>query len=453
MNDPKRQYSTTLMRAPFSGDGHTIVANRMVRNRNLSYKARGILTYLGSHVEGWETSEERLAEESTDKLHAVRSGLAELEEDGYMLRFREVLANGTRAGALWIFSDNPNTLPEHALTILEQLAAEGRRFIPLNGRTRESMKRRRPQSTPDARETSEPTSENHILEPDGQNSRSEPVLENPILDPTSDFPSLENPMLKNTTAEGEGEEGDAHAGASGDPSAGDEPQWGVSGRRRPSGPTRASADLIRTISWDVLLEDEELTIEEHRELAALADAARPVVQAQQGLSWEEYVAWLRQGWVRPDGRRTFNTFHGALRWRLLPEQIQGRAWAWACERRGVQAFSGARGGREVSPPGAQVHTATCGRHGTTLTGQGRCLPCEAEATAQDRSAQKAPAPEPTPELEDRQDEEPELEELDPQVLARMYDAIGQPPPEEYHQARAALEALRSAAAHEESTRR
>lgn len=422
MNDPKRQYSTVLMRAPFSGDGHTIVANRMVRDRKLSFKARGILTYLGSHVEGWETSEERLADESTDKLHAVRTGLAELEEDGYMLRFREILANGTRAGALWIFSDNPDTLPGHAQAILDQLAAEGRRFVPLNKRTRESMKRRRPAPQDVTEGAPDPGWENPILDPGEQNPSSGPTSENPILGPTSDFPSLENPMPKNTTHEEEGEEGDARAGASPEsPSAGDEPVWGVAGGADFVAPTLASAQLIRAIAGRALLPGEELSAVDHQRLAGLVEAVRPVVESQPGLSWQEYEAWLHQGWVRPDGRRTFRTFSGALGWRLQPEQVRGQAWPWACERRGAQEASEARGERETptSGGGSGTHTSTCGVHGTKLM-EGVCVPCEKETALEDQRAAKAAEPQ-----EGFDEFDFEAEEIDPEILREIEESFAE----------------------------
>lgn len=384
MNDPKRQYSTVLMRAPFSGDGHTIVANRMVRDKNLSFKARGILTYLGSHSEGWETSEERLAQEGTDKLHAVRTGLAELEEDGYMLRFREILADGTRAGALWIFSDNPDTLPGHAQAILDQFAAEeGRRFIPLNKRTRESMKRRRPAPQDSTEGTSEPGYENPTLDPEEQNPSSGPTSENRILAPTSDFPSLENPMHKNTTIEGEGEDQDARAHASNDPSPGDTPKEGagLQGQRRYRGVSLASRDLIAEIVRAVLTEREGISDGEWTEFAARTDMMRSTVE-QSPVSWEEYQAWLRQGWVHPDGRPAFKDFSKTLRWRLNPDRLRSEAWVWVLEQRAAKEDSGPQGGREAPrselSDGRPELNGVCGLHKTTYTSDGKCLRCEAE---------------------------------------------------------------------------
>lgn len=273
--------------------------------------------------------------------------------------------------------------------------------------------------------------------------------------PVPGFPGTGVPVtgapgtFKNNSGEQEGEEGDARARAGGDPSPVDEPQWGVAGGHRPAAPSGASASLIAGIARTVLLENESLTPEEHRELAALADMARPLVDQTRGLSWEEYTAWLRQGWVRPDGRRTFRTLAGALRWRLAPEQIQTKAWAWACEQRGAREASEARGGREVPESTSQVHASTCGRHGTTLTDDGRCLRCEQEARDEDRrkAAEEAAAAaadsSDQEEYDEYTDEDLAMIELDPEELAAAYRSMGTPPTEAYAAARAALEANRS----------
>ena len=243
----------------------------------------------------------------------------------------------------------------------------------------------------------------------------------------------------------EGEEGDARARAMGEPSPVDEPQWGVAGGAGFAAPSLASAELIREIAGRVLLPGEGLTAADHQRLAMLAEAARPLVDAQPGLSWEEYTAWLKQGWVRPDGRRTFKSLPGALGWRLLPEQIRGQAWAWACEQRGAQEPSGARGGREVPPGGVQVHAGVCGRHKVALTDDGKCLRCESEEAAEwqrleaERAAAAAAA-----EADDQDvDSEPEIEELDPALLEQMYASLrGEPATDEFRQAREQLEAER-----------
>jgi len=58
-----------------------------LENESLSFKAKGILTYLLSKEDGWEFSLEKLRNVSFEGETAVRSGLKELEEAGYIDRF------------------------------------------------------------------------------------------------------------------------------------------------------------------------------------------------------------------------------------------------------------------------------------------------------------------------------------------------------------------------------
>lgn len=368
----EHRYKTTLARAPFSGDGHTILANAALRDHRLSWKARGILGYLGSHSFGWGVSEKQLEKEAPDGLASLRSGLTELEEFSYMRRFRERLANGSLGDALWVISDNPGVLGSYAAELRATFEAEGRRFVEMPVRTRKRSKR-----------AAEPTCENRTLDGSEQNRRSGPTYDFPTLGD----PNQANRITKKTKDVEEGEEGDAHARATGDSSAGDEPSWGVAGGTGFAAPTLASANLVRDIAGQVLLPGEALTAADHQRLAMLVEAARPVVDAQPGLAWEEYEKWLRQGWVRPDGRRTFRTLPGALAWRLQPAQIQGEAWAWACEQRGAQEASEAQGERDVPKPRTHVHTGTCGRHKVALSDESKCLRCEHEEAQEIRQHQ------------------------------------------------------------------
>ena len=190
----------------------------------------------------------------------------------------------------------------------------------------------------------------------------------------------------------EGEEGVARAREADSPSPDDEPQWGVAGGRRSARPTLADADVITDLARQVLAEGEALSADEHQELAGQVRAVRPVVEAQPGLSWAEYEAWLSQGWLRADGRPAYKIFSRALSWRLRPEQVRDHAWVWACQRRGAQEESEARGTR-AAPERRKEHEQRCGRHDTTLL-DGRCVLCdeeEREAEAQRRADEEAAA--------------------------------------------------------------
>ena len=222
----------------------------------------------------------------------------------------------------------------------------------------------------------------------GVTSKDEPV---PGF-PGAGEPGLGNPgTFKNNTGEQEGEEGDRAPARETDPSPDDEPQWGVTGARRSARPTLEDADVITDLARQVMAEGEVLTADEHQELAGQVRAVRPVVEAQPGLSWAEYEAWLGQGWLRPDGTAAYKMFSRALSWRLQPERVKDRAWVWACQRRGAREESEARGARKA--PERTEHEQTCGRHDTTLL-DGRCVPCaeeDREAEAQRRADEEAAA--------------------------------------------------------------
>lgn len=66
----------------------TQVRNEWARDRRLGYKARGLLTYLHSHEDGYELSLAQIVRDGTDGKDAVKTGLDELEAAGYLTRLR-----------------------------------------------------------------------------------------------------------------------------------------------------------------------------------------------------------------------------------------------------------------------------------------------------------------------------------------------------------------------------
>lgn len=83
-----------------------MIANAAVRDERLTFKARGILAYLLSQSEGWDTSIRRLAESGPDGRSAVETGVKELVEAGYLIideQARE--ADGGFGGNTWRVTD------------------------------------------------------------------------------------------------------------------------------------------------------------------------------------------------------------------------------------------------------------------------------------------------------------------------------------------------------------
>jgi hypothetical protein len=75
-----------IIRGDIPTDGYTIVDNLWLRDRRLSYKAKGILAAIASHAAGYRLSTAQLIDESADGRDAVRTGLVELEKFGYLRR-------------------------------------------------------------------------------------------------------------------------------------------------------------------------------------------------------------------------------------------------------------------------------------------------------------------------------------------------------------------------------
>lgn len=69
-----------------------MVANEVLRDKNLSFKAKGMYAYLFSKPDEWDFSSNRMILETTDRRDAIMGMLKELEENGYLKRDR--LPNG-----------------------------------------------------------------------------------------------------------------------------------------------------------------------------------------------------------------------------------------------------------------------------------------------------------------------------------------------------------------------
>lgn len=75
----------TIVKQP---TGFTQVANIVIRDPALSWKAKGIYALLYSKPNGWQFSTKRIADEARDGYEGTLSGLQELEKAGYIQRRR-----------------------------------------------------------------------------------------------------------------------------------------------------------------------------------------------------------------------------------------------------------------------------------------------------------------------------------------------------------------------------
>ena len=67
-------------------DNFTIINNSVFRNKNLSWKAKGILAQMLSLPEEWDYSEAGLSKLAKDGITSTKSALKELEKEGYLFR-------------------------------------------------------------------------------------------------------------------------------------------------------------------------------------------------------------------------------------------------------------------------------------------------------------------------------------------------------------------------------
>jgi hypothetical protein len=82
-----------------AADHFTIVPNAWARDARLSFKARGLLTYLLSHREGWEiTGVRELVKHASEGREAMTGAVRELEQHGYLVRSRARTESGRLSG-------------------------------------------------------------------------------------------------------------------------------------------------------------------------------------------------------------------------------------------------------------------------------------------------------------------------------------------------------------------
>ena len=124
--------------------GYTVMSNHHLRNKDLSLKAKGLLSQMLSLPESWDFTLKGLSLINREKIDAIREAIKELERAGYIVRSRERDEKGRLRGADYVIFEQPQP------------------------------------PTPDL-----PTLEN-------------PTLDNPTLEkPTQEKPTLENPTQLN----------------------------------------------------------------------------------------------------------------------------------------------------------------------------------------------------------------------------------------------------------------
>lgn len=88
----------------------TLIDNGVLDNEKLSWKAKGLFCYLWRQPDDWEYYESEVVKHSTDGIAALKSGLKELEEAGYLHRER-AREKGQLKGTIWNLTEHPTKKP------------------------------------------------------------------------------------------------------------------------------------------------------------------------------------------------------------------------------------------------------------------------------------------------------------------------------------------------------
>ena len=105
----------TIRRAKRTGN-FTTVRNEYLQDVNLSWKAKGLITYIMSLPPDWQLNLYDLKKRSKDGRDATAAGLRELITNGYCQRYKIRSDGGTFAGCDYEVSDIKEFEPEQPQT-------------------------------------------------------------------------------------------------------------------------------------------------------------------------------------------------------------------------------------------------------------------------------------------------------------------------------------------------
>ena len=104
--------------------GYTVMSNHHLRNRNLSLKAKGLLSQMLSLPEDWDYTLQGLARINRESIDAIRQAIRELEQAGYIQRSRERDEKGRLRGADYVIFELPQPVPASVSPTLENPTLE-----------------------------------------------------------------------------------------------------------------------------------------------------------------------------------------------------------------------------------------------------------------------------------------------------------------------------------------
>ena len=96
--------------------GYTVMSNHHLRNKELSLKAKGLLSQMLSLPEDWDYTLAGLSYINREKIDAIREAIKELEKAGYIKRSRERDEKGRLRGADYVIYEQPQPDEEQEAT-------------------------------------------------------------------------------------------------------------------------------------------------------------------------------------------------------------------------------------------------------------------------------------------------------------------------------------------------
>ena len=92
--------------------GYTVMSNHHLRNKDLSLKAKGLLSQMLSLPEDWDFTLKGLSLINREQIDAIRAAVRELEQAGYIVRSRERDGQGRLRGADYLIYEQPQPAPD-----------------------------------------------------------------------------------------------------------------------------------------------------------------------------------------------------------------------------------------------------------------------------------------------------------------------------------------------------
>lgn len=105
---------------------YTVISNRHLRDRRLSLKAKGLLTYMLSCPNDWDFSLSGLTNSLKEGMEAIRRTLAELKENGYLGVKKARNENGNYYYIYYVYEHPKERTAEEEVILSEDSSSENK---------------------------------------------------------------------------------------------------------------------------------------------------------------------------------------------------------------------------------------------------------------------------------------------------------------------------------------